>query len=440
MPRSLGPQTPDAIEVQFSPSQVGAFNGVLLFNGRWADGVKVSHPIALHGKARRWTDVPVDREARVEPQIVPKSDSKQDAAARAVAAAAPVSVGTLANVTNANIAASALARYQEKGLDKVAKAEIGSYERAKPDAPWWSVLAEMAISMATAGIANSLGKVMESQLEARLVAIVADAEFRKTLVTGGTNFLKEGVKAAGKRAAALTSGGSKQSTNAKVAFFAQQEDALIALEVENARMIPDLLKRLAPYEIEHPGITDQSLSAVTLGFNALSSVASTTQVEATELQWVAGIARAKLPSEDLGEGNIVTVGRGPHWRDDGVIEIDVTTTIAHDNHSDIPADSAHPTGARINGISQSVADRLWGLSLAREKIPMIFHVSGPGYHMEVRRDEAGRIMPSLVSLGVMTTREPMSERSARAVVDAVLSKPLSAWNVPQIKTDDSVKG
>jgi hypothetical protein len=96
--------------------------------------------------------------------------------------------------------------------------------------------------------------------------------------------------------------------------------------------------------------------------------------------------------------------------------------------------------AKLKGISQEIADRIWRTALLHVPIPVVLEVRDGAKVTRVTRDEAGRIRAQSEELlpGEQATEsEPNMIAEATRIVTAVLSRSLADWGVQELETNDA---
>ena len=115
---------------------------------------------------------------------------------------------------------------------------------------------------------------------------------------------------------------------------------------------------------------------------------------------------------------------------DGVVRINV----------DASAGTPVVRAARLKGISQEIADRIWRHPLLNVPVPVVIEAHQGEKTTRITRDEAGRIRAAseiLLPGEEPTESEPKMIAEATQIVEAVLGKSLADWGIKEIETNDA---
>ena len=318
----------------------------------------------------------------------------------------------------------------------------------------WAALAELAITMGTAGTAALLGSLVGDYVgkaAAQLSLESAEKLIKEGFGTAVEDAIKDSAAAAiklgevpeGPASAAETghegkgadpSGPRGLSENPRLAFFAQQQDMLSSVQNEQQDRMSDLRDRLVASMGEDSVPARMGLLSIKKAIDAVSGAAQQRQVEATTKEWVSYKARAKHGSEDAVDatGRSVNVTRMDDSKGDGesfpyagqssVLEITVVG-------SDV--ESVHAVGARMNGMSRNTVARFVDMDLGRAGIPIALLW---GYR-HITRDEAGRVRVGQQG-AFASVPEVQAIEQAERVLAKVLGRSLKSWGVAEVATDD----
>jgi len=324
---------------------------------------------------------------------------------------------------------------------------------------WWD-LAELAISLGTAGIGTVVGKAIGKAVSAALIQAgpaVADTQshLAEQIAKGVQKGLEHAAKAAfnaveksydSTRERTHEQSPSTVSSDASIAFFEAQSKALTDAERANAEMINDRGFLLRPLL----GMAPESAIAIMNGIDAalvdVAERANLEQLGATASQWVALKARLAAGAESLSGGIDVTKMPAPSHEVGNVAPRGTTGVI--DLWVDIAGGTTRVRDARVLGVAQAVAEELVDTDLRRARLPMRFIVGwNEANPTIITMDEAARLrvggdphrLAAFDPDGRPLDSEAQAERAARAVVEAALARSLASWQV-SITTNDHSKG
>lgn len=462
-----------AAAVAFRPHRAGEFHGALKIQVSWPmDGVVETQVIALRGRARELTQAPVDfvpgSDSERAPGVVETPEVQQDEESRNDDADGDRVVtrkdlrnkdDVEAGINNAASEARKLARSQKEGV-KIVEEEAAAYGKTIPKASrsqWWD-LAEMALNLATGGLAG----VFASKLLPRLLSttVIDDTgipgvgrittTITPKLSEGVTGAVKSAITMAGQKAikAALPSENAtdagpatknaapsgKHSSNARIDFFSEQRRVLDEQEDAYEENVKLHAKVLRPLALDQPKQAIQALSVVAQEFVQLKGVAEQEQANATAPAWTTLVARLKL-----GQDVVMSARNTPRQatRMDELRETEKGDPAqASAGVLDVYVSSGRVVSARLHGVSQEIADRLANMPLARTPMPIRFILGRPGEPQPtiLTRDETGRVRVQGDLNG--QRYEPEAARTASEMIERVLTAPLASNGIV-IKTDDS---
>ncbi len=181
-------------------------------------------------------------------------------------------------------------------------------------------------------------------------------------------------------------------------------------------------------------------------FRAAKEQATIEQQLASGSQWVAGVARASL---DTARSRRTSSSLDPALEDDlyrradGVVQLFVTL---EEDAASIEEARVELTRARLDGISQEIADKLETRPLAQFPMPVVIEVAPGGYSLmgaTIRREADG----SLHASGALPYLTESDDPSVRANVVAqiagkVLARPIrdrTSSKSPRLLTNDDTK-
>jgi hypothetical protein len=356
----------------------------------------------------------------------------------------------------AGLAAAGLARAQNRGL-AIVKDETAAYHKLVEKAPrsiWWD-LAEIALTVATAGVASHVAKGLLPRLlgsnvshDVPIPGGATMTEFIPAKISEfTTDAIKEGIKQAGKKAIQTLGPGadhghdstpshstSGHSTNAQIDFFAQQKKILDTQESENSASVLVQAQHLRPLLHSSPDQAVAVMNGVKAQLDASTEDAEQQQANAVAPQWATFVARMSLGTETVSTAQpgaapqqaVLTDALRPGKLDGAPRSVDGVLDVYVEN----ARPPASVSGATLHGASQSAVDRIAGLVLSDVRMPVRF-VLGPrdASPAIVTRDEAGRVRVQGAA------HEADAIKGATEMVDQLLSRSLASWGV-EIKSDD----
>lgn len=461
-------------KVQFAPRKGGDARGVLTMTVVWNDGHTETQTVALYGRSKT-----LDQAASQDPsgeeladdqraqQRLADQQSEQDAAVKADSKKEAVySPDFDSAVDDAAFAASQLAQRQRDGVDLIDH-ETKAYQKMVEKAPYsiWGDLLEIALSMATAGIAAHFAKVLMPKLLGATVSKVDDfpipghpgetvTEFIPHKFSEfTTDFMKEGVKQVGKKAIGALKGGGggggdkkkdhapggeQSSSNPEISFFSQQWKILSAQAKGNHALVKTHAKYARPMLRTQPQQAIATMKKLEESFTETGDHAETEQANQLAPQWATLISRLALGTEktNTADGNHEQDAlKTESLRDNRGSQAPKTVDGVLDIYLNGDYTAPRLEGAKLFGMSQEIADRLGALPLANLPMPIRF-VLGPrdDKPIIITRDEAGRVRVSGTLRG--ESREENAVAEAQKIIDRFLSTPLSAANV-EIQTNDA---
>ncbi|MBL9015527.1 MAG: hypothetical protein JNL83_15185, partial [Myxococcales bacterium] len=395
-PIVVSPGTPRPLRVIFRPSLPGMYRSEIVFRVMWQDGKVSEHSVVVRGKARTLDDVPSD--ARMD-HMDPATSARNDPHLKK----APTLDAALSSIEEAADSArdsvDAIADAQKDGVT-LAEREALSFVEKPPDPSILAILADVAISMGLAGVAGVLARGAARHLVGLKIKDPAVLKDSKSLL-GATDALKEGIKGLSKATVIPTIAKPGKldpksppatvefSSNSTIDFWAQQRTRIGTLksafrsEVSGAE---DLARRMGPAS----GLL--FMQAVARSFHEAGNNGEIVlaQALASEVQWISGIAQSTVGAtiaHDRVNGDMMTsdlswLRTHPTFAlRDGVVRIAVD------------ADAAGTPAvryAKLKGISQEIADRIWRTPLLHVPIPVVLEVRDGTKVTRLTRDEAGR--------------------------------------------------
>jgi hypothetical protein len=432
------------LQIGFAPKKPGQFTALAKFEIRWSDGSVTVRETRVVGSARNLNDPPRRRpmEQHTKSVSAPAVSKEDRSLVNQVTPAALTELTHQANL--ASNAAASVAAKQIKGVTDAERFQK-SFKREVPPGPWWADLAKIAVSMGIAGIAGALA----NRLGKRIIDEVSDVMEvdPKSLkdanwLKGVTDSVKEGLKSTGKGVIeAHSSSGSKGHPEE---FFQHQTTMLDRVQDKNRALIEETRYNLEPHLAVDPRGAVKVMAAVGKALGEVSDNAAETQQLQTETQWVAGLAQSTnghgtYPDPKDHEKTHHTLLMGPRngRSRDGVLTIRV-----HRLDSNLEGTpQLQVIAASLHGVAQPIADHLRTMRLAEIPIPIMLDMSGT-MKARITRDEGGvvRVTGKADRGGSFPDAidpEVQNIRVGQLVLDAVLEKSLSAWNVSRVTTDDA---
>jgi hypothetical protein len=451
---ALEEQQNHPIEICFTPDRAGIVAAQLALTARWLDGHREVQGIALTGRARELTSapapIPQDR-ARERASAQQAAELHNTEVARYEAKDWRHHVVTLgdkagfdAEQARADRAARHLAHVRKDGIETVAK-EVESYVAPTPGLSPWRVLAELALDLATGGIAELVAKKVAVSLGRMVFAAEEDSRLVMAMGSALKNKLKQASHAA---IAKITESDLDvhASANARIAFFERQSLALANLEDEQSAVVAERAQYLLPLIATRPESATAALRVLADTFEAAQPTAEVDQKAATSAQWLAVLARVVNGPDELGGGAVVTQladARAP-----GSCAPPRPLMGVLDLHLDLDHGPPRVTTATTRGVAAAVALNVVTMDLARTPIPLriVIAADTPNPTL-ITRDELGRVRVAgdLVRLAAFVpheaapTNELQAERAARAVCELALGRTLEQWHA-RVRTDDRSDG
>jgi len=437
------------ISVRFSPTERGSFDGVLTLRASWADAHIEEQQVRLVGTARELTDAPSESRSTLGQRLREERDAEEQHAMEQARyadtdwRAAHTPDGPRADFDDvtalARTAAENVAHEQNLALSTVEK-EVGTFKAPPTHQPLWLDLAETALSIATAGVAEVVAKKLALAIGK---ALMESAHEKSPLVTSLSGMIKEQLKAAGHKAiASLPKKGSEReiSSAERIAFFEEQGKALARLQHENAKVIDERAKYLRPLLSADPGVATKTMKAVADTFDSSDFEAGEIQKGATTAQWLVYRARLANGTDVVGTTTVTELGKArPAHPSNAPEQLIGVLDLRVDIDNGVRVRSAY-----ARGLAQAAAANLETINLGKANIPLRLVLDGnSGAPVVITRDEAGRVRASgdLSKLARFNgsdgapADETQAERAARNVCDSVIERNLANWGV-QIITDD----
>ncbi|MBL0215772.1 MAG: hypothetical protein IPQ07_18065 [Myxococcales bacterium] len=438
MPRSIETAAPEPLRIRFRPTIPGSASALVTIRIYWSDGGYTDRAVVVTGRGRAIDAVP-------HPNQVDRDRSPTDAPTPTTSDLEPAADLGAATLLASNNAAT-LAADQAQGV-LLAQAEAKSFQEAATPPGWWAVLAEIAISMGIAAVAGLAAKSIAQRLTGKLIGELDPKVIRDSKVfTGLSDGVKEGMKTFGKRQAQpLLPKGSKPghpdpagsgrfSSNPTIDFWQTQTKLTNDVATHNRNLIRTTRDKVLG---ESPNIATRAMQELAAGFADArdGDAVIKAQAFASETQWISGIAQAShghATATDHEKQIDVTdtqhVGHSLHFQKvNGLLRI--AATRGSDGRVVV-------TGAKMTGIAQEIADRMWGYPLLHVPLPVMIELETADRSEALTRDEAGRIR---IDRGPLDADDGEVQRiqDATQVFAAVLSKSLADWGLPEVKTDDA---
>ena len=445
-PIVVSPGTPRPLRAIFRPQVPGTYRSEMMFRVMWQDGNYSEHPVVVRGKARTLDDVPTD--ARMDP-MDPATSARDDPQLKKAPPLAADVTSIDAAADSARDSVDAIADAQKDGVT-LAEREAMSFVETPPDPSILAILADVAISMGLAGVAGVLARGAARHLVGRKITDPAVLKDSKSLL-GATDALKEGIKGLSKATVIPTFAKPRNvdpksppatgqfSSNSAIDFWAHQRSIISTLktgfkkEVGQAR---HAAKSMPP----QMGLFFMQALARSFHESGNNGEIVRAQALASEVQWISGIAQSTVGAtiaHDPVNGDMMTSDLS--WLRtyptfalrDGVVRIGVDAD---------PVGVRAVRNAKLKGISQEIADRIWRTPLAHVPIPVVLEVHDGAKVTRITRDEAGRIRvqsEELLPGEQATESEPSMIAEATQIVAAVLSRSIADWGVQELETNDA---
>lgn len=490
---ALIPSVPGSpMKITFAPVAPGLHSGTLTVVLHWTDGHVETRSVAVTARARALQQAPHDAKTASAIPDMP--------APRAASNAPDTVVTTGAQKAQSKMehASLALATEQREGVSVIER-EAAKFKPPTPERTLWQELVELAVAIGTAGVASVVGKYVAGKLSSVFVSSVpgqalvdsgkasiaaAEAQVapeiaysaaeiatqqRAVIAAKVSNYAAEGAlkttkwaeseigpQISGAIGRAFTTAvtvargpqpigsprgeepqhASTTSKDEEIAFFSDQRSLITAVShfaSDNlTEVVTDIMK-------DDPQRAPKLIEAIGQGINESLPEAKEKQQAATSQQFMAYMARARLGVEtattEAGPTTVTKLDQQRAHRNieasalvAGVLEIDVSR--------DHASGAVSVSGARVNGISHLVADRLRDLPLAGSGVPVRLSLFGGSAIITL--DEAGRVRLGGVSISVDGPQTEVQQlREAERIARVVLSKTLSQWGLERIQTNDA---
>lgn len=491
---ALIPSVPGSpLKITFAPVAPGVHNATLTVVVQWTDGHIETRSVAVMARARALTMAPHDAKT-----IGPAVNGQPTRASSNAPAAAVMTDGLAAHdkVFNATLA---LANEQREGVSVIER-EAAKFKPPTPERTLWQELVELAVSIGMGAVASVVGKYVAGKVSGLLASSVADqalvdsgkasiaaaeaqiapeiaytateiATQQKAVVAAKvSNYAAEGAlkmskwveseiapQFSGAVAKAFTQAAtvwrgpqpigesnneerktapSPTSADEEIAFFSEQRSGITFISkiaTDNlSEVVTDFMK-------DDPKRAPVLIKAVSEGIEMALPEAQEKQKTATAQQFMAYMARSRLGEETATtQAGPTTVTKLDQQRAHkgieasglaaGVLEIEITR--------DHASGAVNVSGARVNGISHLVAERLKGVPLAGSGVPIRLSLHG-GLTI-ITLDEAGRARLGGSSLQFDGPQSEVQQiREAERIAHVVLSKTLAQWGLERIQTNDA---
>jgi len=451
------------------------------FNAVWADGHSEQLEVQVVAKAvSLGHDESADEQA---PQVSaqPKPDTR------------PPSLDLFNdNVKTLDRHLGGVASSQREGVTVIDK-EAARYVAPTPAPSGWALLAELAITVGTAGVAAVVGKYVSNKLTAVMTdnavhsvassathaaghavsssaghAVATSVEHgaahastagahaaggaihyaAEGLGTGIEDALKESLQGKLKTKEAPEAierdDEGALSKDAQIQFFASQRGALLAAEEVVADSMDRFIAPIRDLAKSDPGTAIKIVAAIQGGFDAGREVGQKQQMAATAVQWIDFVAQGRHGSKTVGRQTVTNLDnlRKPQqvYADNaiaanngkGVLEIIVG--VSEDLNVLVAT-------ARLDGVARLVGDRLMKQNLRTAGIPIRLRT---GYKDVITIDETGEVRTAGPRQYEENTPgegdaggEAQNIRGAKRIVDRVFAKTLSQWGLSHIASDDA---
>jgi hypothetical protein len=513
-PAGKAPIAPSAALV-FTPRQPGMAVLIVQFNAQWSDGHIEQLEVQVIANARSL-------------ETTTKNDAGAGEEAKTNTAAPPDTRTPTLAIFNSKVDELALhlrsvADSQIEGVNDVA-AEAAKYTEPTPAPPTWAVLAELAITIGTAGVAAIVGKYIATKVVGLAAGEAAAAQnvakdAGHALTTGtehavehtaghvateaakktehvvtdaakhGAEHATEHAGGAGKHYAieGLASGfedaikdsvklkipeheekekgeeeGEEEpaSMDPRISFFSNQRTNLREAHVDHGTGMIHLIDGLRGLAQGAPEVAIKAVEAIQGGLEAGKKVGPKHQRDASAAKWVDFVAQGKHGTAKAGNKTVtkldelhkqmpegVTGSMWATWLNSvagkGVMEI--TVDVDDDLHISVD-------GARLDGVSRLIGDRLLKMDLRAIGVPIRLNVTNTGYRRSkdprdvITVDEAGNVRsggPRQYEKNTENEGEAHGEaqniQGAKHIVDKVLAKTLSQWGISHVESDDKSK-
>jgi hypothetical protein len=430
-PEQTGETLRDAPTVAFSPEVPGSYQGELAVQVEWGSSSE-SMRVSLSGSARGLEDAPAaEPEPVVSPDATHQRDQHQRREAELIAAEArrtdPVAENARQAFDRAREAATwsahHLAMAQKLGTDLL-EGQARSFSRTQiPKAGHWWDLIQLGLTMATGGIAGHLVGTLLPRLMSSMGGLKDGAELSRFT----SEAVKDGLKSASRTAlgnhpgvAAAPSRRQGVATSPATDFFFAQGEVLLEQAAENQKVIAARAEALFPLLRTEPEAATAAMQAMSTELDRARKFAADHQADVTAPLWLTAVARGAQATDP---GSV-----------DGTLAIHVR-----------PTSTIEVLSARANGVARDIGDRLLDLPLLTTRMPLRVVLEDSLDHPSmITRDETMKI-------GVRGDFDRVSRKGhdrqtasseAAAITGAseflsmLLTRPLRAWGIDEVLTDD----
>ena len=444
-------------DVVFQPSRAGVVTGELMISMRWADGHIERERIQLHGRAHPIEAPEVEAPAPTPSSTAPAAIDVSSTVSAPGPGYPQVAADHLADATTRALASAKVIHNEMiKGLNAV-KSEAMSYELEKERDPIWWDLAELALTITTAGLAAGAAKAAEPGFM-KMLGIAKDEARTSASLRGIEKTFEYGLRDLGRKAggAALASAktvSAAASSDLVTNFFMAQEEGISTYDADLTTLINDEAAALRPLmHTASPELAARSMTVLDVALAQTANQADVLQTRSSSAAWVGLQARAHLGSHtvraadgtvavvsDLADARFVATSSPLPLLDvqgqTGVLDIRVSLGAGSPSGSGPAVE-----GARLHGVALSTLKRLEKLDLVANRIPVRIVVDKS---LVITRDEIGNVRLAGDMLLVDPTQrfgDPEAQfiPGATKLADLVLSRSLASWGVTIEDDDGSV--
>jgi hypothetical protein len=431
------------LRVRFGPSEPGTYQATIAYRADWTDRRVDQTAVRISARAVRPDQLAPEVADRTSRDLVDNEQSAKDVSRASLVARDQLGVAT----TEATNAANALGKAQAQGVTNAEK-EAKSFKQPTPEAAWWAALAEIAISMGTATIAGIVARKITDHVTVAIGKSVKDVKDMAPYY-GTIDAIKDGVKAT-RRAVAPQPGAAKKtppapepnsvqgtySSNNVIDFWAEQGKRANDYGDAQSTVVADTQAAMLALVDVQPATSVAIMRSLRDVFKEAKEHATIEQQVASESQWVAGIARGSLEGarEERTSTALDPVLEDELYRQsDGIVRIFVSL----DEHAESIEDASFQiTGAKVNGISQEIADQLSTRPLAQFPMPVLIELAPGAYGVgaTIRREADGSLHATGALPYVSATNASVVRTNVIAhIAQKVLSKPIA-----DVKTKSSI--
>jgi hypothetical protein len=429
-------KTSRPIAIRFAPELPGRHQAEINVLLRWSDGLMDLRSMRVYANARHIDAAPANPIEQEQPGPVWDQEQKKPPTANLEGVREPHKADLSDAEQSAFNHATTIADSQRDAL-ATAQDNANAYDYKEPSQPAWFIAAEIALVATVGGVAGLAARFAAQRLAGKLSKLTTEAtkdqvNRHKHVEALISDTVKDGLKHAVRSPlvkAAFESESKEKSPNGAIEFFARQRAAVTNLAAANRKFIQAQRRQLQHELASFPETAVAKMEAIAEALEASTTEAGNLQQMHSEHAWVSLLAKSGHKTSEVevnGTKRKTTKLAGVFHSNSGVLMI---------HASIVNGVVVGVSGAELNGVSGTIAERLRTQDLSRAPIPLLVKASGNGGITFITRDETGRVR--------VTSRNIEDEKQvihpAEQIIAAVLARSLAGWGVRSVKTDDATK-